>query len=106
MIKISQPPYSYIQTAIKAGEIKKLDYMMKELNIIPNMKSFYCVPIIDYHFEKCVRYYQISSAYFFNAFHNKSLIFKMIEAKFLHQNEEVEKGISILMDAFNKCTSI
>lgn len=105
MIKTSEPPYSYSQMYIKNGKPKLLDYMMKEANLMGNERRFYCVPIINHHFMNCVKQNNISKAYFYNAFTDKNIIYKMVEAKLLHQNNQSEKAISILMNAFKNDSS-
>lgn len=105
IIETSEPPYSYSQMYINNGKTEQLDYMMKEVKLLGNECSFYCVPIIDYHFINCIQRNGISKAYFFNAFTDENIIYRMVEAKFLYQNNQIEKAISILMNAFKKYNS-
>lgn len=105
MIETSEPPYSYSQMYINNGKPEQLNYMIKEANLMGNERSFYCVPIINHHFINCIQQNAISKAYFYNAFADKNIIYKMVEAKLLHQNNQSEKAISILMDAFKKDSS-
>ncbi|UXV32322.1 saccharopine dehydrogenase NADP-binding domain-containing protein [Mammaliicoccus sciuri] len=105
MIETSEPPYSYSQMYIKNGNPERLDYMMKEANLMDNERPFNCVPIINHHFINCIQHNNISKAYFYNAFADKNIIYNMVEAKLLHQNNQSEKAISILMDAFKNDNS-
>lgn len=105
MIETSEPPHSFSQMYINDGKPEQLNYMIKETKLITNAPSFYCVPIINHHFINCVNYNDISKAYFFNAFSDKNIIHKMVEAKLLYQNHKIEKAASLLFNAFKKYSS-
>lgn len=102
MIETSEPPYSYSQMYILNGKPEKLEYMIKEDNLLDDDTQFHSVPIINHHFINCIQKNNISKAYFFNAFTDKNIIFNMVEAKILHQNNQTEKAISKLVESFKK----
>lgn len=102
LIETSEPPYSYSQMYIKDTKLEKLNYIVKEVKLLNNTEPLYCIPVINRHFISCIKQTNISSAYFFNTFNNKNIIYKMVEAKILYQKNEIEKSILLLMNAFRQ----